>query len=161
MNPTDTKIISTSCVTLWVFHLSSNGWLFTGIWVTANLLRFLIIGCLLLLSYYYFYLYFFLVIITNIIVFEISLLLFASWESFSHQLTLTHRCLSYCKSPQVTRTLLSILADLNNSVVWLVSGYPLISRYSSSFINLLEIVPSAQPQLVSTSPSWFIFFLVL
>ena len=32
----------------------------------------------------------------------------------------------YCKSPQVSRTLLSILADLNNEVVWLVSTHPLI-----------------------------------
>ena len=30
------------------------------------------------------------------------------------------------KSPQISRTLLSILADLNNAVVWMVSTRPII-----------------------------------
>ena len=40
------------------------------------------------------------------------------FSSFSHQclLMVSHWSLSYCKSPQVSRTLLSILADLNNAV---------------------------------------------
>ena len=41
------------------------------------------------------------------------------------------------KSPQVSRTLLSILADLNTSVIWMVS------MSSSPFINPLVTVPSA------------------
>ena len=45
------------------------------------------------------------------------------------------------KSPQVSMTLLSILADLNNGVVWMVSTSPFIYKSSSSFINPLEIVP--------------------
>ena len=47
------------------------------------------------------------------------------------------------KSPQVSRTLLSILANLNNGVVWMVSTRPLISKSSSPFINSLVTVPRA------------------
>ena len=50
--------------------------------------------------------------------------------------------LSDSKSPQVSRTLLSILADLNNAVVWIVSIRPLISKSCRPFINPLETVPS-------------------
>ena len=46
-----------------------------------------------------------------------------------------HWSLSDSKSPQVSKTLLSILADLNNTVVWMVSTRPLISN-SSSFFNI-------------------------
>ena len=53
-----------------------------------------------------------------------------------------HWCLSDSKSPQVFRTLLGILADLSNAVVWIVSTYNLISKSSSHFINHLGIVPS-------------------
>ena len=44
---------------------------------------------------------------------------------------------------QVSRTLLGILADLNNAVVRMVSTCPLISKSSNSFINHLRIVLSA------------------
>ena len=47
--------------------------------------------------------------------------------------------LSDSKSPQVFRTLLSILADLSNAVHWMVSTHPPISN---SF-KPLGIVPSA------------------
>ena len=43
------------------------------------------------------------------------------------------------KSPLVSRTLLSILVDLNNAEVWMVSTRPLISKSSSHLL----IVPSA------------------
>ena len=49
--------------------------------------------------------------------------------------------LSDSKSPQVFRTLLSILADLNNAVIWMVSTRPLISKSSSPCINPLMTVP--------------------
>ena len=39
---------------------------------------------------------------------------------------------SLLKSPQVSRTLLSILADLNNAVIWIVSTPLLISMSTSS-----------------------------
>ena len=52
-----------------------------------------------------------------------------------------HWNLSDSKSPQVYRTLLSILADLNNAVVWMVSTRPLISKSPSLFINPSVTVP--------------------
>ena len=67
-------------------------------------------------------------------------------DSFSYQLTLMvfHRSLSDSKSPQVSRTLPSILADLTHSVVWTVSNRPVISNSSSLFNNPLVTVPRAQ-----------------
>ena len=47
------------------------------------------------------------------------------------------------KSPQVSRTLLSILAILNNAVVWMVSTRPPTSKSSSPFSNPLVTVPNA------------------
>ena len=50
-----------------------------------------------------------------------------------------HWSLSVSKSPQVFRTLLSILADLSNAVVWMASTCPLISMSSSPFTNPINI----------------------
>ena len=47
------------------------------------------------------------------------------------------------KFPQVSRTLLSIMADLNNAVVWIVSTRPLIFKSSNPFTKLLVTVPRA------------------
>ena len=46
------------------------------------------------------------------------------------------------RSFKVSRTLLSILADLNSAVVWMVSTRPLISKSSSPCTSLLVTVPS-------------------
>ena len=54
-----------------------------------------------------------------------------------------HWSLSDCKSPQVSRTLLSILAVLNNAVVWMVSTRPPTSKSSNPFNNPLAAVPNA------------------
>ena len=54
-----------------------------------------------------------------------------------------HCSLSDGKSLQVFRTLLSILADLNDAIVWMVSTSALISKSSIPLINLLVTVPSA------------------
>ena len=51
-----------------------------------------------------------------------------------------HWSLSDSKSPQVSRTLLSILADLNNVVVWMVSTRPVISKSSSPCTNNMVTV---------------------
>ena len=51
--------------------------------------------------------------------------------------------LSDSKSPQVSRTLLSILAVLNNAFVWMVSTHPPTSKSSSPFSNDLVTVPNA------------------
>ena len=54
-----------------------------------------------------------------------------------------HRILSDSKSPQVSRTLLSILAALNNAVIWMVSTCPPTSKASSPFNNPSVTVPIA------------------
>ena len=54
-----------------------------------------------------------------------------------------HWSLSDSKSPQVSRTRLSILAVLSNAVVWIVSTHPPISKSSRPFHNPLVIVPNA------------------
>ena len=66
-----------------------------------------------------------------------------SLESFSHQQTLMnfHWSLSDSKSPQVSRTLLSIVADLNNAVVWTVFTHPVISKSYSPCTYPLVNVP--------------------
>ena len=55
----------------------------------------------------------------------------------------SHWSLSDGKSPQVSRTLLSILVNLNNAVVWMVSSRPLISKSSSPGTKPSVTVPSA------------------
>ena len=54
-----------------------------------------------------------------------------------------HRGLNDSKSPQVSRTLLSILVNLNSAVVWMVSTHVLISDSSTPFTNPLVTQPSA------------------
>ena len=53
-------------------------------------------------------------------------------------------CWSHSKSPKVSRTLLSILVNLNNTLVWMVLILFLVSCSCSLFIKYMEIVPSAQ-----------------
>ena len=47
------------------------------------------------------------------------------------------------KSPQVSRTILSILGDINNAVVWTVSTSPVISKSSSPCTNPLVTISRA------------------
>ena len=54
-----------------------------------------------------------------------------------------HWSLSDSESPQVSRSLLSILAVLNNAVVWMVSTRLRTSKFSSPFNNPLVTVPKA------------------
>ena len=54
-----------------------------------------------------------------------------------------HWSLSDSKSPQVSRTLFSILVVLNNVVVWMVCTRPPTSKSSSPFSNPLVTVPNA------------------
>ena len=77
--------------------------------------------------------------------FSLLLLLFITHLSFSHQrhLMVFHWSLSDSKSPQVSRTLLSILAVFNNAVVWMVSTQSLTSKSSRPFNNPLVTVPKA------------------
>ena len=54
-----------------------------------------------------------------------------------------HWSLSDSKSPQASRTFLSILAVLSNAVIWIVSTRLLTSKSSRPFNNPLVIVPKA------------------
>ena len=67
------------------------------------------------------------------------------WMRLSTQIYLMvfHWNLSDSKSPQVSRTLLSILAVFNNVIVWMVSTCPPTSNSSSPFSNPLVTVPNA------------------
>ena len=69
--------------------------------------------------------------------------LFVFCESFSHhhELIVSQWSLSDNTSPLGSRTLLGILADLNNAVVWMFSTRPLISKSSSPCTNHLLTVP--------------------
>ena len=64
---------------------------------------------------------------------------------FSHQrkLMVFHWRLSDSKPPQVSRTLLSILAVFSNAVVWMVSTRPSTSKSSRPFNKPLVTVPKA------------------
>ena len=64
-----------------------------------------------------------------------------------------HWSLSDSKSLQVTRSLLSILAVLNNAVVWMVSTRLLTSKSSSPFSNPLVTVPNA-PIIIGIIVTW-------
>ena len=54
-----------------------------------------------------------------------------------------HWSLSDSKSPQVSRTFLSILAVLSNAVIWIVSTRPPTSKSSRPFNNPSVTVPNA------------------
>ena len=56
----------------------------------------------------------------------------------------SHWRLSESKSPQVSRILLSIMTDLNNTAVWMISTSPIISKFSTPYINPLVTVPNSQ-----------------
>ena len=72
-----------------------------------------------------------------------------------------HWSLNDSKSPQVFRTLLSILTDLNNTVVWMVSARSPISNSSSPLNKYLGIIPSA-PLTIGTTVIFMLHsFLVL
>ena len=87
-----------------------------------------------------------------------------SFSSFLHQplAIVSHTSLSDSKSPQISRTLLSILADLNNAVVWMVSTRPLISKFSSPCSNPLVTVRRAPIPIGLTVTFMFqrLFFLI-
>ena len=55
----------------------------------------------------------------------------------------SHWSLSESKSPQVSLTLLRILANLNIVIVWMFLNRPLISKTSSPFNNTSVTVPRA------------------
>ena len=94
------------------------------------------------ISELYIYIY-----ISLCLVFKPRLLILSiySFESFSEQrkLMVSRWILRDSKRPQVYRTLLNILADLNNSVVSMVFTPSLISKNSNSSFNPLVTLPRA------------------
>ena len=95
----------------------------------------------------------------GIIIIIIIIIILFVWV-FSHQryLMVFHWSLSDSKSPQVSRTLLSILADLNNAVVSTVSTRPLISKSSSLCTIPLVTVPSVSITVGTTVTFMFLSF---
>ena len=71
-----------------------------------------------------------------------------------------HWSLSASKSPQVSETLPSILADLNSAVVWMVSTRSVIYKSSSACINPLVPVLRAPITIDITVIFMFQFFLI-
>ena len=72
-----------------------------------------------------------------------------------------HRSLGDTQSPQVSRTLLSILAYLNNVVVWIVSTCTLISKSSNPITKPLGSVLSASTIIVIIVTLLFYRFFLL
>ena len=66
-----------------------------------------------------------------------------------------HWSLSDSKSPQVSRTRLSILAILSNAVVWIVSTRPPTSKFSRPFNNPLVTVLNALITIGTLLSSFF------
>ena len=71
-----------------------------------------------------------------------------------------HWSVSDSKSPQVSRTRLSILAVLNNTVVWMVSTRPPNSMSSSPVDNPLVTVPKT-PITIGTIVTFMLLLLLL
>ena len=69
-----------------------------------------------------------------------------------------HWSLSDSKSLEAYKTLLNILANRNNSAVWMVSIFPLISNSSSLFPKALCTVPSAPTTIGIIGTLLFFFF---
>ena len=89
----------------------------------------------------------------------LSIIIISLLMSFSqHQLMVFHWSLSDSKSPQVSRMLLSILADLNNAVVCMVLILSPISSSSSPLFKLLDTVPSTMTIIFITVTFMFYSF---
>ena len=92
-----------------------------------------------------------------IIIVIIIIIIVTHWELFTlvlaDGLSLS---LSESKFLQISRTLLSILANLNNSVVWMIFSFSLSSKYSRSFSQTLAIIPSTHIAIGNTVT--FVFY---
>ena len=71
-----------------------------------------------------------------------------------------HLSLSDSKSPQVSRTLLSILAVFNNSVVWRISTRPPTSKSSRPFNNPLVSVLKS-PIIIGITVTFIIIIIII
>ena len=81
---------------------------------------------------------------------------------FIYSLRIFHWSLSDRKSAQVSPTLINILADYNNAVVWMVSTLPPTSKTSSPFNNTLVTALKAPTRIGTIVTFMFhIFFISL
>ena len=80
------------------------------------------------------------------------------WEFSSPALDNGIREFKWQRVSQVSRTLPSILADLNNAVVWIAFTSTLISKCFNPFTNLCRVSYVYQPHLVLLSSSSSIVF---
>ena len=72
-----------------------------------------------------------------------------------------HWSLSDSKFPQVSETLLFILADLNSAVLWMVSSFLLTFKSFITFTNPVGIVPSTPKTIgITITFTFHIFFFV-
>ena len=91
---------------------------------------------------------------------SIIIIIIDFFSSFSRQryLMISHWILRDSKSPLICRSLLSILVDLNNAVVWIVFTRPLISKSSSPCTCHLVIVPRAP---ITTNITFIIIIIII
>ena len=84
---------------------------------------------------------------------QCCIIIFSLLKSFSYQHKLMRFAVTQTpvKIPQNSKSLLIIPANLNNTVVWMVSSCPLISKPSTSSINHFVTYWVHQLQLVSLS----------
>ena len=83
------------------------------------------------------------------------------YYSFKGWLIVFKWSLSDRNSSQISRNILSILADFNNTSFLMFSTYPIISKFSSPCTNLLRIV-SCEPIAIDNTVTFMFFnFLVL
>ena len=108
--------------------------------------------------FYHYYYYYSLLSLFIFIIIIISLL-----GSFSHQcqLIVFHWSVSDGLSPRLSRTLLSILANINNVAVLMILILPLISNSASSLLSPWGLFQLHQLLLVSLSPYSTAFFRTL
>ena len=82
---------------------------------------------------------------------HLLIIILLSWEFFLRAIADgSYRSLSDHKPPQISWTLLCILTDLNNAVVWMVSTHPYITQSPSPCISPLVTVPRAPVKIGST-----------
>ena len=105
----------------------------------------------------------FLLIILKVLIYIFSyfegviiILLLANF-SYQHQLMIPNLCLSYSKSPQVSRTLLSIPANLKNSLVWIVDSSSDF-QFHQCFSKPFKIILSAPTTIGMTITFMFLSF---
>ena len=108
----------------------------------------------------FFLLYLLLLSSTHIVIIIIIIIIIIVSFSPHYNLIVFHWCLSYRKSPQVSRTLLSILINLSSAAVWMVLAYAPISLFQLPYQAL--VISSNPPISIGISLTFmFQCFLVL